>query len=480
MEATGEQVYYLWACGKCGKANSEAVIFCPYCAAQEGLPNAQAAPEDKTGKLTETLGKAIEWSLQNGQVKPAEVLAQAAKRGRRVATITDLRSIPLGELDRLADSFLSTNRAGATGSGLVAGLPGGLAAFATIPADITANVYFALRCLNGVAQSYGFEVSGETYQTVELLAFAFACRMETVVIGQRRLETFDLARFLLQSPDNYSQLVRACTLKQLSAYLTVDFAKTSWATFLPVVGGVVNGMDNFWFLGEVSKRGKHFYRNLLATLAPVRLPSPPVPKVVTIEVSLEQLNLPGQSLDIYLAGPEKREGITPGTVLVLWPGAGGREIAERLAEKDFRAILPLSELNGPTLTDALNYLIEQRADLVAGALAIIASGAAATTVLETLASGEARPEAVILFNPLGPSREISVSLPLLLHWGEVAAEVDPTWADKLKSDGALGLVSANGYPGAGFEFADPTAADYQPQAGGWAWDDTFEWLARLK
>ena len=131
-------------------------------------------------------------------------------------------------------------------------MPGGLAAFATIPADISALVYFSLHCLSGISQAYSLETATETGQAIELLAFAYSCKFETLIIGQRRLENIQLAADLLQNPE-HTRLVKACLLKQLSAYLTVDFARTSWATFLPVVGGVVNGVDNFWFLGEVGQ-----------------------------------------------------------------------------------------------------------------------------------------------------------------------------------------------------------------------------------
>jgi hypothetical protein len=478
-----EQVNYLWRCGKCGTTNQEAEIFCLSCARLEGLPNEQAAPGDKTGKITEVLGNAIEWSLQNSQLKPADILGRAAKRGRVVKSIAELRALPVTELDRLADNFVASNRAGATGAGLGAGLPGGLAAFATIPADIAALVYFALRCVSGIGQSYSFEASSETGQTVELLAFAFSCRMDSFIIGQRRLENLQLAHFLLQAPPVYSQLAKACLLKQLAIFLTVDFAKTSWASFLPVVGSVVNGMDHFWFIGEVSKRSKIFYRVLLGYFAPPAPPPAParaIPQVVTIEVSQEQLPLPGQPLPVYFAGPPQAATGQPAPpVLVLWEGRAGQELAEKLAEQNFKTLLPLDRLDSSRLADLLDYLKESRPDWLSGPVGLVAFGHQATAALELLAESAAKPDVLVLYNPLGASREITVTLPLLLHWSEDTPEIDKGWVERLRSDGLNGLISISNYPGVGLEFADPFSTAYDRQASQWAWTDTLEWLNRL-
>src|SRR5690349_9826530 len=138
-----EQVFYLWECPNCRIANQADLIFCPNCAFNEGLAEPTPERPEKTNKIAEALGSAIEWSLKHGQLKPAEVLAQAAKRHRNINSLADLRHLSPADLARLADNFLNFNRLGATGAGLTAGLPGGLAAFATIPADISALVYFA-------------------------------------------------------------------------------------------------------------------------------------------------------------------------------------------------------------------------------------------------------------------------------------------------------------------------------------------------
>ncbi len=474
MQSVEEQAYYLWVCSKCNTTNQEALLFCPNCAANEGLPNPEAAQADKTGKLTEVLGNAIDWSLRNAQIKPADVLTQAARRGHKIANLSELRLLPTQELEKLADNYVNSNRAGATGAGLTTGLPGGLAAFATIPADITALVYFALRCVNGISQAYSFEVESEVGQIVELLAFAYACRIETFVIGTRRLESFELARFLSDNPE-YARVVKGSILKQLAVYLTVDFAKTSWASFLPVVGSVVNGMDHFWFLGEVSKRSKHFYRALLSHIAPA-VPVVPQVNLITIEVREEQLAFSDWALDVYIVNPPAEQVVPP--VLVLWEGAAGREIADRLAENGLAAWLPLAIPTAAQLTELLAYL--EANNLLAKKPGLLAFGSGAAVALDFLQENKVGVEAVVIYNPLGESRELIVGRPVLVQWGEEAVEVAKNWAEKLRSDGLSGIVSVSSYPGVGYTFTDPTSPDYNRQATEWAWADTLEWFQRLR
>lgn len=470
--ASQEQVYYLWVCTKCGVANPEEVIFCPNCASLEGLPNEQAAPANKTDKISEVLAGAIDWSLKNAFIKEADVLAHAAKRGRSVASIDELQGLPVVELDGLAGNFIGANRLGATGSGFGAGLPGGLAAFATIPADITAVVYFAMRCLSGISQSYGFERDLPAAQTVQLLAFAHSCRLETLVIGARRLDNLKLAYFLMQKPE-YAKQVRACALKQLSAHLTVDFAKTSWATFLPIVGGVINGAEHFWFLGEVGNRSKFFYRSLLEATQPAAFALPPL----TLEMRQIVLPLSSGPLEGWLVRSLQAEAAP--LVLVLWEGDTGRDVGDKLAQAGF-TVLSLSPNPSPDqLQEALAYL-EESAEVLDLSLSkppgLLAFGTATDAALTLAEVAPASLGAVVLYSPAGMSRAVRVKVPVLLHWGEKASEIDPTWPGYLSSGGSRGMIAISTYEGAGYDFTNPTSPDYNSQATSWAWADTFEWL----
>ncbi|MBN9389182.1 MAG: EcsC family protein [Chloroflexi bacterium] len=477
-----EQVFYLWECPKCGIANQTDLIFCPNCAFNEGLAEPAPNSPEKISKIAEALGSAIDWSLKHGQHKPADVLAQAAKRHRDLHDLPDLRRLPPAALGRLADSYLNFNRLGATGTGLTAGLPGGLAAFATIPADISALVYFSLHCLSGISQSYSLETASETGQTIELLAFAYASKFETLVIGQRRLENIDLAAYLLQKPEQ-TRLVKGCLLKQLSSYLTVDFAKTSWATFLPVVGGVVNGVDNFWFLGEVGKRGKQFYRTLLPLLpvppAPPRSISPAIPAPVTLEVREERLEVSGQIFNLYLVSPVGDAQAT--WVVVL----GEKPLAENFAEKLGLVGVGAVALDGAIGAEgfkevwgALPGFLENFGGEGIEGLNLLGLGNGSSLALEVLPDLAPQPHGVVIYDPAPLVAPLKIEVPVLVQLGGEASAQDTTWLNHLQPSGKSGLISINTFDGSFADLARARTAE-SPRSGlDWSWKDALEWFRR--
>ncbi len=477
-----EQVFYLWECPKCGIANQSNLIFCPNCAFNEGLAEPAPNSPEKISKIAEALGGAIDWSLKHGQLKSADVLAHAARRNRDIHSLADLRRLSPTALDRLADSYLNFNRLGATGAGFTAGLPGGLAAFATIPADITALVYFALHCLSGISQSYSFETATETGQTLQLLAFAYSCKFETLVIGQRRLENVQLAADLLQNPE-HTRLVKACLLKQLAAFLTVDFAKTSWATFLPVVGGVVNGVDNFWFLGETGKRGKQFYRALRPLLpvppGPARSIAPATPAPVTLEVREETLELTGQSFGLYVVSPVGED--LAAWVVVVGEKAAAAQFAERLGLAGIGAVAldatpGVEDFKG--VWAALPGFLENFPGENIEELSLLGLGAGAALALEALPDLRPQPGSAVLYDPAPPVKPVRVERPLLVQLGGEASGQDTGWLHYLQPTGEKGLISINTFDGS-FEDLTGRPLSGPPQTGlEWSWKDALDWFRR--
>ncbi len=488
-----EQISFLWECGKCGTDHAEEIMFCPVCAATEGADNKKTvAAADKSGKINEAMMGAIGWSLQHAQIKSGDVLAQAVPRGYRASKIESLRNVPLNVLDDMAGGYVGANRLGATGSGLATGLPGGLAGFAAIPADISAVIYFALRTLSGISQAYSFETASPTGQAVQLLVFAHACKLERVKIGQRQLENFTLAHYLLKNPEPYGQLAKACILKQVAAYLTNDFAKTSWATFLPVVGSVVNGTTNFKFVSDIGKGGKIFYRSLLLALVPniVQKVVVPVaaPPVVTIELRELSLELPGGKLRLWLAYPQQN---TSGPlVVVAWAGNTGRENAEKLAGKGFAALWCGENGNPAYLKEILNYLVTNTLvgpNINLDKIGLVAFGHEANAALELLADAPSTLAKVVVYNPVGPAREIVTNVPLLLQWSSQATadiavdiEIDRSWAEKIRPARHTTFVTAMEYAGIGFDFVNPVSPDYNPKIARLAWNETLSWLQDLR
>ncbi len=473
-----EQVYYLWECPKCQIANQADLIFCPNCAFNEGLAEPTPDHPEKTSKIAEALGSAIEWSLKHGQLKTSEVLVQVARRHPNINSLTDLRNLPPSELNLLADNFLNFNRLGAAGTGFTAGLPGGLAAFATIPADISALVYFSLRCISGISQSYSLETATETGQTIELLAFAYGSQFETLIIGQRRLENIQLAAFLLQNPE-HTRLVKACLLKQLSVHLTVDFARTSWASFLPVVGGVVNGIDHFWFLGEIGKRGKQFYQILLPTL-PLLSNSPLLAALVpvTLEVREEKLELAGDNYDLYLVAAVNE--VKAAFVVVIGDRLLARKFAEKLALAGIGAMALDRAVSSEGLKAVWSYLAAGMPEVFSTnpGPGLLGLGEGAGLCLEALPSLLPRPGSAVLYNLPPLDKPVRVEVPLLVQLGAATSDPSAYWLNYLQPAGGNGLISINTFDDPGEAFTEFYSSGNINQAVDWAWRDTLEWFNR--
>jgi dienelactone hydrolase len=475
---------YLWVCPKCHATNREDLIFCANCAYQEGLPEKEAAPENKIGRLSEMLGKAVEWALGSASFKSAEVLEAVAKKGFRAKSILSLRKLPAAEQEKIAGTFVTLNQTAATGAGFGAGFPGGLVAFATIPADISAVIYFSMRCVSGIGQTYGFETESESGRILKFLAFAHACELETVVIGGRRFEIFALARYFESHPQTPSTDLQKCVLKQLAAFMTRDFAKTSWANFFPVVGGVVSGMDNFWYVRQVSQRSKLFFQALLQVAAPLPEAVEPVQPVlpaalpVIIELPGYELDLPGGKLPVELLYVERTEPVP--LVVVMTGQRNARDIAEKLAENGYAALFPSANTPDAPLGELVEYLATHRPaffppDVRSKKPGLFATAEYATLALAANLQGLG---ALVLVNPTGAAQTIRVNVPVLLHWSENAPELDASWLDRLKV-GEKSIVSIATYPGTSPDFLDSHAPGYNKQAANWAWDDTLEWLQLL-
>lgn len=471
----------LWVCPKCNSTNRETLIFCLNCATQEGSPDNQV-----TGKISETLAKAIEWSLQNALFKPPEIIEQAVKQGLAVKTIPELQKYPNLSLEKLANRFVGINQTAATGAGFGAGLPGGLAAFATIPADIAAVIYFAQRCISGIGQAYGFTIEAEKNKTLKLLSFAFACQLETVVIGGRRFELFDLARYFQATDYQHAPPVLACLLKQLAAFLTRDFAKTTWATFLPVVGGFINGVDNFWYVREVSKRAKIFYSGLLSQARPATTssasaePVEAIPPPALFELPGYSIELAEGALEVELIYTERVEPVP--LVVLMWSGSTGRYVAEQLAEKGYAALLPVSSLTAPGLAQLLVSLRDTRPDFFPPDVhykqaGLLAAGDFARLALTADLTGAG---VVALVNPSGAALEATVVAPTLLHWSENDTTLDSNWLQTVQAVKPNGLISIATYPTDTLDFINPYFPSFNRQAAGWFWSDTFSWLEALR
>ncbi|MEI6045735.1 MAG: EcsC family protein [Chloroflexota bacterium] len=241
-----------WICLNCKTENEIGAPFCLRCAQSEDKENVKAVEENNS--LFAPLVKALDWYADVAQIKPEEVLAEARLKGVYVKRLEELKQAPIKRLDNIALRFQDENQLLVTGTGVLAGIPGGLLMLATIPADISALTYFSLRAISGISQSYGFESNSEEGRLTALLLFAGASGVESVSIGGSQVVITNLATNVLTKP--YRDLITTRVIRQVATELTGK----SLARFIPFFGGIVGGTTNYLFLKSVGSRARNHFR----------------------------------------------------------------------------------------------------------------------------------------------------------------------------------------------------------------------------
>jgi hypothetical protein len=242
-----------WVCQNCQTENPLGAPFCLRCAQSEEKEDTTKVAEEEN-PLFAPLVKALDWYAREAQVKPEDVLAEARLNGIFVKQIQELQQVPVKRLDKIAGTFQSQNQLLVTGTGVLAGLPGGLLMLATIPADISALTYFSLRAISGISQSYGFESNSEEGRLTALLLFAGASGVESISIGGTQVLLTNIATNVLTKP--YRDMVMTRVVRQIAT----ELISKNLARVVPILGGIVGGTTNFIFLRNVGNRARNHFR----------------------------------------------------------------------------------------------------------------------------------------------------------------------------------------------------------------------------
>lgn len=195
---------------------------------------------------------------------------QFASDADRIQEILDLGPIQAGitqeELDRLANKLIIKRTSQSSIASFVAGIPGGLAMAATIPADILQFFGMALRLAQELSYLYGAQdlwidgkVDDERVKSQLIIYCGVMFGVSGAVSGVRVLSTQIAKTTLKKLPQKaLTKTFWYPIVKQIGKAIGVKVTKTTVAQgvskAVPVIGGVISGSLNFASMLPMAKR----------------------------------------------------------------------------------------------------------------------------------------------------------------------------------------------------------------------------------
>lgn len=204
--------------------------------------------------VVERLNDAASWSVRSDTI-----YAEFRKAGYRdVHSAPGVHALALEDVDRVARGVGRKYLALAAVEGAVAGAAGG----AAVVVDVPALISLALRCVNEHGAYYGFDAARveERAFAVRVLSVASAASHST-----RRDALEDLTRYTIElrargDRGEVQSLVGVPLMKKLAETMGIRLARAKLAQAVPVVGAVVGGSFNGWFLELVGRASWALYR----------------------------------------------------------------------------------------------------------------------------------------------------------------------------------------------------------------------------
>lgn len=204
--------------------------------------------------VVELLNDGASWTVRSDTI-----YGEFRKAGHRdVHSAPGIQVLPLEDVDRVAKGVGRKYLALATLEGAMAGAAGG----AAVVVDVPALISLALRCVNEHGAYYGFDagLAEERAFAVRVLSVASAASHSS-----RRDALEDLTRYTLElrsrgDRGEVQSLVGVPLMKKLAETLGIRLARAKLAQAVPVVGAVVGGSFNGWFLELVSRASWALYR----------------------------------------------------------------------------------------------------------------------------------------------------------------------------------------------------------------------------
>jgi EcsC protein family len=203
----------------------------------------------KPGKTPDRIQQAIAWAAR----RDPKVVAAHNKRGHKVTSLEDIRTLKVEQMDRVAKEFAATYRRRAALTGAATGLPGGLWAVVAAGADVQLTAIYAVRMASDIAQSYGYDTTDADEQAHLAEVLALAAGIDSLRGIGNWLSREGLAHVL---PDVLPRI-----LMRMSIRLTEEQA-TKWVgRIIPGLGAAVAGAIDYGFLKSACDRAVQYYHN---------------------------------------------------------------------------------------------------------------------------------------------------------------------------------------------------------------------------
>lgn len=188
--------------------------------------------------------------------------------------------IPLERIDRIAARVINRESKQVAGLSFVAGLPGGLALAAAVPADIVQYFAHMMRVEQKLAYLYGWPsmlasdggVSQDTLDHLVMLMGVMmgvegaegAVRYATLEMAKQGMAKYARRRAVLQSAD---QPILGHVLRFIAQKLGEEGAKKTMGKVVPVIGGVISGGMTYMTFKPSAKKLQAYLRSLPAATA---------------------------------------------------------------------------------------------------------------------------------------------------------------------------------------------------------------------
>ncbi|MGZ6363254.1 MAG: EcsC family protein [Ktedonobacterales bacterium] len=203
----------------------------------------------KPGKTPDRIQQAINWAAK----RDAAVVARHQARGHKIGALEDIRTLPVEQVDKVANDFARKFRHRAALTGAITGLPGGLWAVVAAGADVQLTAVYAVRMVADIAQAYGYDTSLADEQTHLAEVLAIAAGIDSIRGIGNMVAREGLAHML---PELLPKV-----LVRLSVQLTEEQAAKWVGRLIPGIGAAVGASIDYTFLRVAGERAIHYYHN---------------------------------------------------------------------------------------------------------------------------------------------------------------------------------------------------------------------------
>jgi len=158
------------------------------------------------------------------------------------------------------NSLIRWQCAKSAGTGFITNLPGGIVAFATLPADVTSSLFIQLRMVAAIGHIAGYDIRSDQTRT---LAFLCLCGKGAHEICKKT--GIKISELVMKKAINAipSQILVAIN-KAVGFRLLTKFGKTgifNFSKMIPLAGGLVGGAFNLVTTKVVGNTAKKLFLN---------------------------------------------------------------------------------------------------------------------------------------------------------------------------------------------------------------------------